>query len=76
MELLAELEGTHSGGGSGLGRKGTGAAGPESDAGQLSFFESRHPVVDRLRALDPDRMTPLEALNVLHALRAAVAEGQ
>ena len=76
MELLAELEGTHSGGGSGLGRKGTGAAGPESDAGQLSLFESRHPVVDRLRALDPDRMTPLEALNVLHALRAAVAEGQ
>jgi len=76
MELLAELEGTHSGGGSGLGRKGAGAAGAESGAGQLSLFETRHPVVDRLRALDPDRMTPLEALNVLHALRAAVAEGR
>ena len=74
MELLAELEGTHSGGGSGLGRKGTGATGAESGAGQLSLFEARHPVVDRLRTLDPDRMTPLEALNVLHALRAAVAE--
>ena len=76
MELLAELEGTHSGGGSGLGRKGTDATGAESGAGQLSLFETRHPVVDRLRALDPDRMTPLEALNVLHALRAAVAEGR
>ena len=73
MELLAELEGTHSGGGSGLGRQGAGAPG---DAGQLSLFESRHPVVDRLRALDPDRMTPLEALNVLHALRAAVVDGR
>ena len=76
MELLAELEGTHSGGGVGLGRSSTGEAGVESDAGQLSLFGSRHPVVDRLRALEPDRMTPLEALNVLHALRAAVAEGQ
>ena len=75
MELLAELEGTHSGGGSGLGRKSAGEAGVESDAGQLSLFESRHPVVDRLRALEPDRMTPLEALNVLHALRTAVGEG-
>ena len=74
MELLAELEGTHSGGGGGLGRKGTGAGGAAVGAGQLSLFETRHPVVDRLRALEPDRMTPLEALNVLHALRAAVAE--
>ena len=74
MELLAELEGTHSEGGGRLGRGTTGADGAGSDAGQLSLFESRHPVVDRLLALEPDGMTPLEALNVLHALRAAVAE--
>ena len=72
MELLAELEGTHSGGGGGLGRKGSGAVVAEAGRDQLSLFDLRHPVVDRLLALDPDRMTPLEALNVLHALRVAV----
>ena len=76
MELLAELEGTHSGGGGGLGRKRTGPDAAARDGSQLSLFEARHPVVDRLRALEPDRMTPLEALNVLHDLRAAVAEGR
>jgi len=74
MELLAELEGTHSGGGGGLGRKGDGAAAAKTDTGQLSLFNPVHPVVDRLLALEPDRMTPLEALNALHALKTA-AEG-
>ena len=74
MELLAELEGTHSGGGGGLGRKGDGTATAVTGPDQLSLFDLRHPVVDRLLALEPDRMTPLEALNVLHALRSA-AEG-
>ncbi len=68
-ELLAELEGTRSGGGGGLGRKGGGTA-AATGSGQLSLFDPVHPVVDRLRGLEPDRMTPLEALNVLHALRA------
>ena len=72
MELLAELEGTHSGGGGGLGRKGGRTGTAETGPGQLSLFEARHPVVDRLLAVDPDGMTPLEALNVLYALRAAV----
>ena len=74
MELLAELEGTHSGGGGGLGRKGDGTVTARTGPDQLSLFDLRHPVVDRLLALEPDRMTPLEALNVLHALWSA-AEG-
>jgi DNA mismatch repair protein MutS len=47
------------------------------DAGQLALFGGRgegsppasHPVLDALAALDPDRMTPLEALTTLHELR-------
>ena len=73
-ELLAELEGTHSGGGGGLGRKGSGGAAAQTGRDQLSLFDASHPVVDRLLALETDRMTPLEALNELHALKAA-AEG-
>jgi DNA mismatch repair protein MutS len=37
---------------------------------QLSLFESEaHPVLDAIRELDLDRMTPLAALEKLHALR-------
>ena len=70
MELLSELEGTHSRGGVGLG---------SGDRDQFSLFAPpapgggpEHPVVEKLRALEPDRMTPLEALNVLASLRNAV----
>ncbi len=69
-ELLAELEGTHSGGGGGLGRKGAGTGAVASGLDQLSLFAPGHPAVDRLLALELDHMTPLEALNVLHALKA------
>ena len=65
--LLAELEGAHSGGGAGLGR-GEGAPGTAADT-QFSLFDVEHPVVEQLRSLDPDRMTPMEALAVLHSLR-------
>ena len=65
--LLAELEGAHSGGGAGLGR-GEGAPGTPDDT-QFSLFDVEHPVVEHLRSLDPDRMTPMEALAVLHSLR-------
>ncbi len=75
MELLAELEGTHTGGGAGLGQRSGGAASSEVARDQLSLFAARHPVVERLRALEPDRMTPLEALNLLHALRAEARKG-
>jgi DNA mismatch repair protein MutS len=46
------------------------------DAGQLALFGGpgaapppRHPVLDALAALDPDRLTPLEALATLDELR-------
>ena len=33
-----------------------------------------HPVLDALRALDPDRMTPLEALTAIHELRRRLTD--
>ena len=69
-ELLAELEGTHSGGGEGLGRHGSHRPRSEAPPDQLSFFAATdHPVVKRLREIDPDRLTPLDALNLLVELR-------
>ncbi|CAN5730045.1 DNA mismatch repair protein MutS [soil metagenome] len=62
--LLAELEGTHSRGGQGLGHT--------EPPPQMSLFQVEDPVaaalVARLRALAIDDLTPLEALNVLAAL--------
>ncbi|HUE77004.1 MAG TPA: DNA mismatch repair protein MutS [Longimicrobiales bacterium] len=69
-EILAELEGTHTRHGQGLGRAGEHRPGSTAPPGQLSFFATPgHPVVDRLRELDVDRLTPLEALNLLAELR-------
>ena len=34
-----------------------------------------HPVLDALAELDPDRLTPLEALTALHALRRRLESG-
>lgn len=62
VELLSELE-------SAPRRTAPTAAGPRG--AQLSLFESEHPVLEQLRALDPNRMTPIEALNVLQSLRAS-----
>jgi len=40
---------------------------------QLTLFEAeKHPVLDALRELDLDRMTPLAALEKLHALRGGL----
>jgi DNA mismatch repair protein MutS len=67
-ELLAELEGTHSHGGEGLGRRGAHRPGSEAPPDQLSIFQVEHPVVARLRALDPDVLSPREALALLYEL--------
>jgi hypothetical protein len=32
-------------------------------------------VLEAIRALDPDRMTPLDALSTLHKLRRRLADG-
>ncbi len=69
-EILTELEGAHSQHGEGLGRRRAGR--PESTAppDQLSFFGAvSHPVVERLKELDVESMTPLEALNRLAELK-------
>lgn len=39
------------------------------DAGQLALFEGEHPVLADLRTLDPDSMTPLQALSRLADLK-------
>lgn len=72
-ELLAELEGTHSGGGAGLGRT--------DPPDQLSFFHGsvqyeEHPVVKRLAEMNLDSLTPLEALNLLFELRNELGSGE
>jgi DNA mismatch repair protein MutS len=47
---------------------------PKENAFQLSLFmPQEHPVVDTLKRLDLDAMTPLEALNTLHDLQRQVA---
>ncbi len=75
-ELLSELEGTHSGGGEGLGRHGAHRPRSEPPPDQLSIFQVEHPLVKRLRGLDPDQLSPKEALDLLYELRqSAKGEG-
>ena len=69
-ELLVELEGTHSGGGEGLGRHGAHRPASEPPPDQLTLFAGEHPLVARLKNLALEEMTPLEALNLLNRLRA------
>ena len=71
-ELLAELEGTHTGGGEGLGRHGLHRPESEAPPAQLSMFHVEHPVVERLRRMDPDELSAREALDLLYELRTAV----
>ena len=75
-ELLAELEGTHTGGGEGLGRRGRHRPASETSLDQLSIFQvAEHPVLERLRDVEIEDLTPLEALNLLSELRS-VARGE
>ncbi|MEJ2203558.1 MAG: DNA mismatch repair protein MutS [Gemmatimonadota bacterium] len=73
-ELLTELEGTHSHGGEGLGRRGEHRPRSEPPPDQLSIFQVEHPVVTRLRAVDPDGLTPREALDLLYELEREVKD--
>ena len=69
-EILGELEGTHTHHGEGLGRRAKGR--PESTAppDQLSMFGAEpHPVVEKLKEMNIDGLTPLEALNRLAELK-------
>ena len=72
-EILRELEGAHSGGGAGLGRFGANA--PAAAREQLSLFAPpEHPVVDRLRKLNVNDLTPLQALNLIAHLQAEIGD--
>lgn len=74
-EILVDLEGTHTGGGAGLGRAGQHRPKATPAPDQLSLFRvAVHPLVEKLQALDPDRMTPLEAINALAELRRMAAD--
>ncbi len=54
--------------------------GSRRDANQLAFFGGAtpvpHPVVERLKAVDPNLLTPLDALNLLAALAAEARDGK
>ncbi len=73
-ELLAELEGTHSGGGEGLGRHGAHRPSGEPHLDQLSIFQVEDPLLRRLRALDPDALSPREALDLIYELGNAATD--
>jgi DNA mismatch repair protein MutS len=76
-ELLTELEGTHTSGGEGLGRSGTHRPASEPSLDQLSFFSAGDPpVLKRLRAIDPETMTPKEALDLLFDLHEKSLSGE
>jgi DNA mismatch repair protein MutS len=68
-EILRELESAHGGAGTGLGRAGPGAP-PTAARDQLSLFHQPEPaVLERLRRLDVERLTPIQALTILAELR-------
>jgi hypothetical protein len=63
-EILAHLESERH-------MAGAGPA-PARDAGQLPLFDADHPVLQELLALEPDALTPLQALTRLAALKQKV----
>jgi DNA mismatch repair protein MutS len=76
-ELLTELEGTHTGGGEGLGRFGEHRPASEPPPDQLSFFAGADPpILKRLRAIDPETLTPREALDLMFELREEIRSGK
>ncbi len=52
-----------------------GAPPPPSDSNQLPLFEAESPLVSDLRSLDPNSMTPIEALTRLVELKKRAEEG-
>ena len=76
-ELLTELEGTHTGGGEGLGRFGAHRPMSEPSLDQLSFFAAGDPpLIKQLRAIDPETMTPKEALDLVFELHKKSVSGE
>lgn len=68
-DILRELEGAHTRGGEGLGRRAETRPAGAPPADQLSLFHTIEPRwIERLRAVQIERMTPLDALNLLAEL--------
>ena len=51
------------------------AAGKTTSREQLGLFAPQHPIVDELKQLDPDAMTPLEALTLVTRLVGRARQG-
>ncbi|MEZ4422180.1 MAG: DNA mismatch repair protein MutS [Gemmatimonadota bacterium] len=64
-EILADLEGTHTAGGEGLGRHGAHRPASQAPPDQLVLDLAEPALLAELRSIDVERMTPLEALNLL-----------
>ena len=73
-EILRELEGAHTGGGIGLGRLGRNRpASAKTD--QLSLFHNIEPrILEKLRRIEVETITPIQALNVLFELKAILLD--
>ena len=57
--------------------EGSAPRGPTPSRAQTELFpRGRHPVLQSLRDLDPDQMTPLEALNILGRLKRQLDDGE
>ncbi len=50
-------------------------AGEKASRDQLGLFASQHPIVDELKQVDPDAMTPLEALTLVTRLVGRARQG-
>jgi len=74
QEILGDLEGDHTGK---TGVKGRGRRAPNAQQTyvQMSLFGPTPPVVEELRHLDLDSLSPLEAINKLYELRKMAEDG-
>ncbi|HEX6589813.1 MAG TPA: DNA mismatch repair protein MutS [Longimicrobiales bacterium] len=69
-EILAELEGAHTAGGRGLGRSGARRPAQTTTDQLMLFPPAEAKLIRRLREIDPNRITPLDAIALLARLRA------
>ena len=51
------------------------APSPSRNPPQLGLFAPPHPLAAELRALDPDRITPLDALRLIGEWKRRLTEG-
>jgi DNA mismatch repair protein MutS len=52
------------------------STGRRSQSGiQLTLFEAEHPLIDRIRTLEPNHLTPIAALEMLQQFKEEVGEG-